>query len=98
MTTATYETDFYLWTQQQADLLRQGQFSELDTVHLVEEIEDMGNSNRFALESYLSNVIMHLLKWEYQPERRCISWELTIDVYKRQAGYIASGSKSVAPG
>ncbi len=44
MTTATYETDFYLWTQQQADLLRQGQFNrvDLDLANIAEEIESMG--------------------------------------------------------
>ena len=49
MTTATYETDFYLWTQQQADLLRQGALSTLDTIHLIDELDDMGASNRRAL-------------------------------------------------
>ena len=97
MTTETYETDFYLWTQQQADLLRQGQLSELDTVHLVEEIEDIGNSNRFALESYLSNVIMHLLKWQYQPERRCTSWELTIINGRHQIEKRLKNSPSLNP-
>ena len=97
MTIATYETDFYLWTQKQAALLRQGQFSELDTIHLVEEIEDMGNSNRFALESYLSNFIMHLLKWQYQPERRCISWELTIINGRHQIEKRLKNSPSLRP-
>ena len=97
MTTATYETDFYLWTQKQAALLRQGQFSELDTLHLIEEIEDMGNSNRFALESYLSNFIMHLLKWQYQPERRCISWELTIINGRHQIEKRLKNSPSLNP-
>jgi len=78
MTPATYETDFYLWTQQQADLLRQGLLSEVDTAHLVDEIEDMGGSERHALGSYLKNILMHLLKWQYQPQRRGNSWRLSI--------------------
>lgn len=78
MTTATYETDFYLWTQQQAALLRQGLLSEVDTAHLVDEIEDMGGSERHALGSYLKNILMHLLKWQYQPQRRGNSWRLSI--------------------
>ncbi|MFZ1827705.1 MAG: DUF29 domain-containing protein [Candidatus Competibacteraceae bacterium] len=79
MTTATYETDFYLWTQQQADLLRQGALSAVDVDHLAEEIDDMGRSQKNALQSYLFNVIMHLLKWQYQPERRGTSWQQSID-------------------
>lgn len=79
MSAATnYEADFYLWTQQQAALLRQGQFSALDTAHLVEEIEDMGASNRHALGSYLELVLLHLLKWHYQSERRGNSWKSSI--------------------
>ena len=78
MTTATYETDFYLWTQQQADLLRQGALSALDIENLIEEIDDMGASNRRSLGSFLELVIMHLLKWQYQPERRGTSWRLSI--------------------
>jgi hypothetical protein len=97
MTAATYETDFYAWTQQQAALIRQGLFSELDTAHLAEEIEDMGNSNRFALESYLSNVILHLLKWKYQPERRCTSWELTIINGRHQTEKRLKNSPSLKP-
>ena len=80
MTTANYETDFYLWTQQQAAFLRQGEFNrvDLDAANIAEEIEDMGGSERHALGSYLKNILMHLLKWQYQPERRGSSWRLSI--------------------
>ena len=78
MTTATYETDFYLWTQQQADLLRQGALSAIDVENLIEEIDDMGASNRRSLSSFLELVIMHLLKWQYQPQRRGTSWQTSI--------------------
>ncbi len=74
-----YQQDFYTWTQEQAALLKQGRFNEVDLKHLVEEIEDMGKSEKRALESYIENLLMHLLKWKYQPYyvgRR--SWELTI--------------------
>ncbi len=85
MTAADYETDFSLWTQQQAALLRQGQFSALDTAHLIEEIESMGKSERRAIESYLANILFHLLKWRYQPDRRGTSWKLSIDNCRYQA-------------
>lgn len=78
MTSTSYETDFYLWTQQQAALLRAGALTALDIEHLIEEIEDMGASDRRALGSFLEQVIMHLLKWQYQPERRGTSWRLSI--------------------
>lgn len=77
--TTDYETDFYQWTQQQATLLRQGLLTDLDYENLAEEIESMGHSQGDAVRSFLRNILMHLLKWKHQPERRCVSWELTID-------------------
>jgi hypothetical protein len=98
MTTVTdYETDFYQWTQQQAALLRQGRLSRIDAANLAEEIESMGNSNRWALESFLSNVIMHLLKWKYQPERRCASWKMTIRNGRIQIEKRLKNSPSLRP-
>ena len=60
MTTATYETDFYQWTQQQADLLRQGALSALDIENLIEEIESMGKRDRRAIGSYLRLSLIHI--------------------------------------
>lgn len=97
MTTATYETDFYLWTQQQAALLRQGQLTELDTAHLIDEIEDMGASNRRALGSYLELVLLHLLKWRFQPERRGNSWIESIGKGRNAIERLLEESPSLAP-
>jgi hypothetical protein len=75
---ATYETDFYGWTQQQAALLKNGQFNLADFTNIIEEIESMGRSEKRELESRLTVLLQHLLKWKYQPNRRGKSWELTI--------------------
>jgi hypothetical protein len=75
---ATYETDFYGWTQQQAHLLKTGCLSSLDVANLIEEIETMGRSEKRELDSRLMVLLVHLLKWKYQPKRRGRSWELTI--------------------
>ncbi len=96
MTTATdYDTDFYLWTQQQAALLRQGALTDLDIANLAEEIESMGKSDRRSVESYLSNIILHLLKWQYQPERRGSSWEGSIDHGREQVERVIADSPSL---
>ena len=75
-----YDTDFYLWTQQQAALLRQGEFNrvDLDIENIAEEIESMGRREKHSIRGYLFNVMLHLLKWRYQPERRETSWELSL--------------------
>ncbi len=82
-----YDRDFYGWTQEQAALLRTGQLAELDTEHLIEEIESMGRSERRQMTHRLELLLMHLLKWHYQPERREIdgkSWLRTIREQRRK--------------
>jgi hypothetical protein len=71
--------DYYAWTQETIEKLRQGRFTEVNIEDLIEELEDMGRSERRALESRLTVLLMHLLKWQYQPERRGRSWSATID-------------------
>lgn len=79
-----YETDFYGWTQQQATLLKDGRLTDLDVMHLMEEIEFMGGSERRELESRLEVLFMHLLKWKFQPSHQGKSWELTIKEQRRK--------------
>lgn len=74
----TYQTDFYGWTQQQAHFLKTGCLSNLDVENLIEEIETMGRSEKRELDSRLMVLLVHLLKWKYQPKRRGRSWKLTI--------------------
>ncbi|GET41168.1 DUF29 domain-containing protein [Microseira wollei] len=73
-----YERDFLLWTQQQAECLRKGNWAELDIENLVEELEALGRSEQRELGSYLQVLLMHLLKCQYQPERRTKSWDDTL--------------------
>lgn len=79
-----HESDFYAWTQRQADLLKSGNLAEVDFEHLIEEIESMGASERRALISRLAVLMAHLLKWQYQPSFRGRSWQLTIKEQRRQ--------------
>ncbi|MDO9169263.1 MAG: DUF29 domain-containing protein [Methylobacter sp.] len=73
-----YQTDYYGWTVEQADLLKTGHWQEIDIKNLIEEVESMGRSEKRSLESRMIVLITHLLKWQYQPVRRGKSWELTI--------------------
>ncbi|KJU81531.1 protein containing DUF29, partial [Candidatus Magnetobacterium bavaricum] len=81
---ALYEVDFYQWTFHNADLLRQGRFAEIDIENIAEELEDMGRSSKRELASRLAVLIMHLLKWQYQPKRRRGSWSTTIGNQRRE--------------
>ena len=80
----SYEKDFYSWTQEQAELLKNGRFSELDIDNLIEEVESMGRSEKRELESRLTILLLHLLKWKYQEVRRGRSWQLSIDEQRIQ--------------
>jgi hypothetical protein len=73
-----YESDFYAWTQEQLQFLRTGELGKVDLQNLTEEIADMGRSEKRELESLLEVLLMHLLKWQFQPSFRSKSWQLTI--------------------
>jgi len=73
-----FEQDFYAWTQQQAQFLKNRQLDRIDWTQIAEEIEDMGRSEKRQLASRLEVLVMHLLKWQFQPNLRSRSWELTI--------------------
>ena len=75
---ASYDEDFTAWAFEQAELLRRGQLADADLPHLAEEIESLGNEQIHALESFYTLLIFHLLKWQFQPDRRSRSWDLTI--------------------
>ncbi|CDM93671.1 MAG: DUF29 domain-containing protein [Limnospira sp. PMC 1291.21] len=73
-----YEEDFYLWTQITAEQLKENQFTQVDVANLIEEIESMGRNEKRELKSRLIVLLMHLLKWHYQPTKRSESWRSTI--------------------
>ncbi|ELS33926.1 MULTISPECIES: DUF29 domain-containing protein [Pseudanabaena] len=75
---ASYEQDFLKWTQQQAEYLQKGRWAELDVKNLIEELEALGRSEQKELSSYFQILVMHLLKCQYQPEKRTPSWNNTL--------------------
>lgn len=78
-----YEQDLYLWAETTAHLLKEKRFSEIELDALIEELDDMGRSQKRGLDSQLERVIMHLLKWQFQPEMRSTSWRLSISVGRK---------------
>ena len=79
-----YETDFFAWSRQQADLLRSGKLSQADLEHIAEEIESLGRTEKRELISRLTVLLLHLLKWRFQPEKRSPSWEASIRVQRNR--------------
>lgn len=90
-----YETDFYAWTQQQANLLRYQLWNQVDLVNLIEEVESLGRKERQELRNRLSVLIGHLLKWEYQSSKRSRSWLATIRIQRRDIIKLLSENPSL---
>lgn len=94
---ALYEQDYYLWLEVTAQLLREGQLSALDAANLLEEIEDMGRSEKRAVYSNLKMLLMHLLKYRYQPEKRSNSWRASIVEHRQKLKKAFQESPSLQP-
>ncbi len=90
-----YEKDYYLWLKNTANLLRENNLAGLDIPHLIEEIEDMGKRERRSLYSNLKILLMHLLKYRYQPEKRSNSWRYTIEEHRQRIAEALSDSPSL---
>jgi Domain of unknown function DUF29 len=92
-----YEEDFYAWTMEQVRLLRAGQFAAIDAENIAEEIESMGRSDRREIKSRLIVLLVHLLKWQLQPEMRSKSWSGTIREQRRKIDELLGESPSLRP-
>ncbi len=75
---AEYMRDFYSWLMEQARLVREGRWDAVDRENLAEEIESLGREQFNKLESALRVLLLHILKWDHQAERRSRSWVLSI--------------------
>jgi hypothetical protein len=75
---AGYDSDFYTWSQEQGRLVREGRWNEVDRENVAEEIESLGREQFNKLESAIRIVLIHMLGWDYQPERRSRGWSLSI--------------------
>ena len=84
MITTPHDDDFYSWSLEQAELMRLRRFEDVDWVNVIEEIADLGRSEYRALVSALEQLAWHLLKWQYQPEKRSESWRDSIDKQRLQ--------------
>lgn len=81
--TETYETDFYQWTIEQAQALRERKIADLDWENVIEEIEALGRSDYDAVASLLMRQIEHLLKIDYTPLEECYKkWRVEIEAFK----------------
>ncbi len=82
---AAYDRDAYAWAFEQAAFLRQGRFDRLDIENIAEELETLGRTEFAKLRSSYRIILLHLLTWDHQPERRSRSWTLSIAEHRLDA-------------
>jgi hypothetical protein len=92
-----YEVDYLRWIETTVEKLQVRDYSSVDWENLIEEIADMGRSERKSLKSNLIVVLTHLLKWQYQPEFRSGSWKGSIVEHRRRIRDALSDSPSLKP-
>lgn len=94
-----YDLDFYAWTQDQGAKLRaRAAFDnrgDIDWENVAEEIESLGRSDRREIRSRLEVLLLHLLKWQFQPSKRKVGWRSTIDEQRRRLRLVLVDSPSL---
>ena len=90
-----YERDYFDWTVQQAQLLRRLRPKELDWENVAEEIESLGPSDKRKITANLAAVLLHLLKWRYQPDRRKSGWKSSTIEHRRRLTELLDDSPSL---
>jgi hypothetical protein len=93
--TIRYEEDYNLWLDQTITALRAGRFEELDVNALIDELESMSKRDKREVLSRLKVLLMHLLKWQYQSNKRTASWEITIRNNREEIQQILLDSPSL---
>ncbi|HJU09866.1 MAG TPA: DUF29 domain-containing protein [Candidatus Binataceae bacterium] len=76
--TRAHNADFHGWTSDQVSLIQQRQFDAVDWQNVIEELMAAARNEERALGSQFERFLLHLLKWQYQPDKRSGSWEAPI--------------------
>ncbi|HEV3183868.1 MAG TPA: DUF29 domain-containing protein [Xanthobacteraceae bacterium] len=96
-TRADYDTDFYSWSIEQARLLRESDWTQVDRENVAEEIESLGREQFNKLESAFRVLLLHILKWDYQPGRRSRSWIISIKQQRLEVDDVLADNPGLRP-
>jgi len=95
-----YDHDYYLWLNTTINQLQTGKFSHVDLDNLVEELEDMGRSQKRSVKSLSIQIFVHLLKltyWDSARERNIGHWQGEIRTFRRELRGLINDSPSLHP-
>jgi len=94
---ADYDADFYSWSLEQARLLRESNWAQIDRENVAEEIESLGREQFNKLESALRVLLLHILKWDHQANRRSRSWVLSIEGQRVEVEEVLADNPGLTP-
>ena len=94
-TQGLYHKDFDAWAYDTVDKLRTKQFDVLDVENLIDEVEGLAGRDRRELYSRMVILLIHLMKWEFQPSLRCGSWRGSVNTQRREINLILADSPSL---
>jgi Domain of unknown function DUF29 len=94
---ADYATDFYGWATETARKIRSGRLAEVNLEQVAEEIESLGKSEQQQLSNRLIILLVHMLKWEFQPGRRKSGWQGTILEQRERIKRLLAKNPSLQP-
>lgn len=93
-----YEQDFQQWLKQQVIALKDRNPALLDWDNLLEELKDLGRSDKRAIKSLLIRLYEHILKivyWESERDRNLNSWKIEINAFRKQINRMLNESPSL---
>ena len=80
----SYKDDLFGWVEDQVALLEAGRLLEVDAKNVADELGDLGKEQYEKLESAIRVILLHLLKWDHQADRRSRSWVGSIIEQRRR--------------
>jgi hypothetical protein len=93
----SYDSDFYSWSLEQARLIRAGHLAAIDRDNVAEEIESLGREQFNKLEGAIRVLLVHMLKWDHQPDRRSRSWVLSIKTQRIELDNVLADNPGLKP-
>jgi 2-polyprenyl-6-methoxyphenol hydroxylase-like FAD-dependent oxidoreductase len=93
-----HERDFNLWAEQMMIAVKNQDLNAIDWKNLMDEIEDMGKSEKRSLESYLERLVEHILKlqyWEQERERNYKHWQVEVVNFRNRIFRLLDRSPSL---
>jgi hypothetical protein len=90
-----YDTDYVAWLAEQVAHLRAGRLGALDVENVALELESLMKSERHQLENRLEVLILHLLKWDHQPDQRSNRWRASVEEQRSRIRRLLRDSPSL---